>query len=52
MLTLLGSIFLVLFINFFFSRALFLSFLVLVRTLKMVLLSTNIATFLKLPVLL
>ena len=51
-LTLLGSIFRVLFANFFLSRGLFHNFLVLVRMLRMVLLSANIATFLKLPVLL
>jgi hypothetical protein len=50
-LTLLGSIFQVLFANFFLNRALYHNFLVLVRMLRMVLLSADIAT-LKLLVLL
>jgi len=51
-LTLPGNIFRVLFANFFLSKELSHNFLVLVRTLRMVLLSVNIVTFLKLLVLL
>jgi hypothetical protein len=47
----LGSIFRVLFANFYLTRALFLNFLAPVLMLRMVLLSVSIVIFLKLPVL-